>query len=224
MNSDISVPAGSAGPADPSDGRGMAARGLLRSRLSCQAFDPRATLSRAAIEGLIGAAVQAPSAFNLQNWRFVVAHSPNSRSRLKPAAYGQEKITDAAAVVIVVGIEPVSDAFSALMNRDEEDGRLPASERERLDRQIGRSYSDPCAGKAEAIRSASLAAMTLLLAAEADGIAACPMSGFDPAEVARAFALAAGETPVLLVALGRNADPAQVQKQRRPVSAVSSFA
>ena len=75
----------------------------------------------------------------------------------------------------------------------------------------------------EAVRSASLAAMTLMLAAEGMGLASAPMGGFDAAGVASAFGLQADELPVMLVAVGRAAEVA-APKPRRPVAEVLALA
>ena len=53
----------------------------------------------------------------------------------------------------------------------------------------------------EAIRSASLAAMNLMTAAQALGLASAPMGGFDAAAVCADFGLASTELPVMLVAM-----------------------
>ena len=57
----------------------------------------------------------------------------------------------------------------------------------------------------EAIRSASLASMTLMLAATGKGYVSGAMIGFDPSAVSAECALAANEVPVMLIAVGRAA-------------------
>lgn len=54
----------------------------------------------------------------------------------------------------------------------------------------------------EAFRSASLAAMTLMFAAQGMGLSTGSVSGFDPLGVAREFGLSAAEVPVILVTAG----------------------
>jgi nitroreductase len=69
---------------------------------------------------------------------------------------------------------------------------------------IERTYEGkPQFQRDEAIRSASLAAMTLMLAAEAEGLATCPMIGFSPAKVAAIVDLDDRHVPVMLLCLGR---------------------
>src|SRR5262249_57448714 len=54
----------------------------------------------------------------------------------------------------------------------------------------------------EAIRSASFAAMTLMIAAQAKGLATGPMIGFDPAGVKREFNIADRYVPEMLLTVG----------------------
>ena len=70
----------------------------------------------------------------------------------------------------------------------------------------------------EAIRSASLAGMTLMLAATAKGFASCPMVGFDPAAVAKEFGLKDGEIPVMIITVGKAAEGNWGRKARLPVA------
>jgi nitroreductase len=84
-----------------------------------------------------------------------------------------------------------------------------------------RGYADnPQMQRDEAIRSASLAAMTLMLAAQAMGLATGPMIGFDPDQVRAGFGLGADEIPALLVTVGRPAPGNWPRKPRRPASDV----
>ena len=68
------------------------------------------------------------------------------------------------------------------------------------------------------MRNSAFAVQTLMLAAEAQGYATCPMEGFDPQRVARALGLR-HERVWLMLALGRRADGARVDARwRRPFS------
>lgn len=72
----------------------------------------------------------------------------------------------------------------------------------------------------EAIRSATPGAAFPIFAAQAHGLASCPMVGFDAERLAREFALAADEIPVLLVAVGHAAEGNRPQKPRLPVAQI----
>ncbi|WP_107688184.1 nitroreductase family protein [Neisseria wadsworthii] len=77
-------------------------------------------------------------------------------------------------------------------------------------------HDNPRAQRDEAIRSASLAAMTLMLAAQEQGWASCPMSGLDTEAVRQTAGLSENLLPVLLVAIGKT-DGRQKQKIRAQV-------
>jgi len=72
----------------------------------------------------------------------------------------------------------------------------------------------------EAFRSASLAAMTLMLAAEDMGLATGPMSGFDTEAVSKAFNLTDKDIPVMLITAGYAAENNWPQKPRKPLEQV----
>ena len=72
----------------------------------------------------------------------------------------------------------------------------------------------------EAFRSASLAAMTLMLAAEDMGLSTGPMSGFDSDAVSKAFNLTEKDVPVMLITAGYASDDNWPQKPRKPIEQV----
>lgn len=75
----------------------------------------------------------------------------------------------------------------------------------------------------EAIRSGSLAAMTLMLAARGQGLVSTPMIGFDQVAVAKEFGLSDEEVPVMLITVGYPGLANWPQKPRKEVSNVLQF-
>ena len=75
----------------------------------------------------------------------------------------------------------------------------------------------------EAVRSGSLAAMTLMLAAAAKGLASGPMIGFDPDGVRREFKIPERYLPVLLLPVGHAAPGNWPRKPRLPAGDVLRF-
>ncbi|AIO43125.1 nitroreductase family protein [Burkholderia cenocepacia] len=198
---------------------------LLKSRISTNKYDSARSLTDQQIDELIQLATTAPSAFNLQNWKFVAVRSAVGKAKLLPLAYGQQKVVDAAVTFIVCGtLEPQLTLPAALK---------PSVERGILDQGIyegwvgaaNSMYGDnPAFQRDEAVRSASLAAMTLMIAAEDRGLASGPMIGFDPAAVAAAFGLKSTDVPVMLVTVGYAAPGNWPQKPRKSTSDVLTFA
>jgi nitroreductase len=193
----------------------------IKSRISANSYDPQRTLSDSQIAELIDLATHAPSAFNLQNWRFVAVRSQAAKERLLPLAYGQQKVVDAAVTFIVCGTLKPHETLPASLKPAVDAGILdPAI----FDMWVGAAqgmYSDnPRLQRDEAIRSGSLAAMTLMLAATGLGMVSTPMIGFDQGAVAEAFGLSADEIPVMMVTVGYAGSDNWPQKPRKAVQDV----
>jgi nitroreductase len=68
----------------------------INQRRSVKAFDPSHRLSAAEETKLLEAAIQSPTSFNMQNWRFVIVRDPELRTQIRAAAADQAQVTDAA--------------------------------------------------------------------------------------------------------------------------------
>jgi nitroreductase len=75
----------------------------------------------------------------------------------------------------------------------------------------------------EAIRSGAMAAMTLMIAAEAKGLVSGPMIGFDPEGVKREFNISDRYVPVMLLTVGYAAPGNLPRKPRLGVEEVLAF-
>ena len=76
---------------------------LIESRVSTGLYDTSRTLSDEIVNELVRLATRAPSAYNLQNWRFIAVRSAEAKARLKAAAYNQPQVLDAQVTFIVCG-------------------------------------------------------------------------------------------------------------------------
>ncbi|OQS37181.1 nitroreductase family protein [Chromobacterium haemolyticum] len=198
---------------------------LLDQRVSANHFDPSHVLADTEIEQLLNAATRAPSAYHLQNWKFVAVRSAEAKRRLQAASYGQQKVADAAVTFICCGTLNAHRGLEASLRPAVDAGILPPEVSDSWLRAAENALRDDArAQRDEAIRSASLATMVLLLAAEERGLASCAMGGFDAAAVAREFGLGGDELPVMLVTVGRAAGGNWPQKPRRPVAEVMVWA
>lgn len=193
---------------------------LIERRVSANLFDASHTLTDGEIKELVRLATRAPSAYNLQNWRFIAAQSPQVKARLRSVAFGQPKVSDAAVTFIICGVLPDHAALPERLLSFVEAGFMPAHVASGWQEGARSQYADPQAARDEAVRSAIFGAATLIQAAEAMGLASGPMSGFDAEGVAREFNLTQNEVPVLLVAIGRAAPGNWPQKPRRPLAEV----
>ena len=196
----------------------------IKHRISANHFDATKTLSEAEIKELISYASEAPSSYNIQHWRFVAVTTPEEKARLKAVAYHQPKVADAAVTFIVLGdlqaYEKLSQIYQPL-------AAAGVMSQEQVDRTVGTATkiysSNPQMARDEAIRGASLAAMTLMLAAAAKGLVSGPMIGFDPEAVKREFGIAARYVPVMLITVGYAAPGNHPRKPRLSVDTVLKF-
>lgn len=197
---------------------------VIKSRISANSYDTEHQLSDQQIAELIDLATHAPSAFNLQNWKFLAVRSTDAKARLLPLAFGQQKIMDAAVTFIVCGTLKPHETLPAALKPTLDAGIIDQAI---YDMWVGAAqgmYQEkPQLQRDEAIRSGSLAAMTLMLAAKGQGLVSTPMIGFDQAAVAKEFALSDVEIPVMLVTVGYPGSANWPQKPRKAVNDVLLF-
>lgn len=193
----------------------------LEQRSATNHFDRTRPVTDAQLQELLRLATLAPSAYNMQNWSFIAMRSAAAKEQLKAAAYQQAKVTEAPLTLIVCGTLQAHRTLAARLQ--------PSLDAKLLSPSVVESWVAMANGshegnaqlqRDEAFRSASLAAMALMLAAQSMGLSTGPMSGFDPEAVAQAFALSPNEVPVMLITLGYAAPGNWAQKPREAVSTV----
>jgi nitroreductase len=198
---------------------------LIESRVSANYFDPAAAVSDEQVAELARLATLAPSAYNVQNWQFIAVRSQEAREKLRELSFGQQKVVDAPVTFIISGTLKAQDQVAAALKPAVDKGILIQPVVDSWTRMAqGSMDGDERAQRDEALRSASLAAMTMILAAEGMGLSSCAMTGFDAQAVHAAFGLDANEVPVMLVAVGHAAQGNWPQKPRRPLGDVLRYA
>ncbi|MCY1314790.1 putative NAD(P)H nitroreductase YodC [compost metagenome] len=196
---------------------------LIEQRVSANRFDATHELADAEIEQLVRLATRAPTAYNLQNWRFIAVRTLEGKARLHNVAHGQAKVSEAAVTFIVCGILPDHQTLPARLRPFVDTGYMQTEMVSGWQEAVRAQYADAKVARDEAMRSASLGAATLIYAAEALGLATGPMGGFDAEGVAREFNLGPGELPAMLLAVGRAVPGNWPQKPRRPLGEVLHF-
>lgn len=193
----------------------------IKTRTSINNFQPNRTLDKDTIKLLVELATKAPTAYNLQNWRFIAVCSEESKELLKTAAFGQDKITDASVNFIICGTFDAHNQLYNVLQPSLKNNIMGNNVVESWVKQATNAYQDNAIlQRDEAIRSASLAAMTLILAAQEMGLGTCAMGGFDAKQVSQDFELTATELPVIIVAVGYATINNWAQKIRKPVTEV----
>lgn len=197
---------------------------LLENRSTTGRFEPSYSLDDATITELVRLATLAPSAFHLQNWSFVAVRTAAAKERLATLAFGQRQVCDAAVTYIVCGELGAYTQLSARLQPSVDAGMLsPAIQRTWVEMATQAHRDNAQLQRDEAVRSASLATMALLVAAREMDLDAGVLGGFDPSGVHEAFKLPADVIPVMLVTVGRAATGNWPQKIRRPPGDVLSF-
>jgi nitroreductase len=150
------------------------------------------------VRQLIEAGMQAPTAFNIQHWRFVVVTDPEERKEIRTIAWEQGQVTDASLLIILC----------ADLNAWREPARYwrnaPPAVREFLVPAIPPYYENSeQIQRDECMRSTGIAGQTLMLAAQAMGYESCPMDGFDFEALARIINLPEDHVISFMVAIGK---------------------
>ena len=172
----------------------------IYSRRAIKHFDPEHRLSAEEEKKLLEAAIQAPTSFNIQHWRFIIIRDAELRGRIrKEFGNDQAQMTDASLLVLLTADVKAwqKDPQRYWQNAPQEVSDLlvgwmgPFHEgREELQRD-------------EAQRSIGMAMQNLMLAARDMGYDSCPMIGFDLEAVADLVNLPADHVIGPMVAIGK---------------------
>ena len=182
----------------PLDVREAAAR-----RRSIRAYEPT-PIPAADLEAVLDVVRLAPSAFNVQPWRFVVVQTPELKARLAEAAFNQRQVHSAPAVIVLY-----TDMQDALATIDEvvRPGMSPEQHAQTV-ATIRGIFGKQSEAEREtwAAGQGYIALGYLLLAAEAHGYQTSPMTGFDAEKVKALLELPANVRVPALVAIGRGTE------------------
>jgi nitroreductase len=176
----------------------------IYQRRSVKHFQPDHHLTTEEERKLLEAAVQSPSSFNIQHWRFIVLRDPELRRRIRALAFDQSQITDASLLVLIT-----ADVQAWRKQPERYWRNAPPAVRDLLVGWIGPFHEGrDWLQRDEAQRSIGMAAQTLMLAAKGLGYDSCPMIGFDMDAVAELVSLPPGHVLGPMIAVGRAAQPA----------------
>lgn len=177
----------------------------IEARRAVKHFDPQHQMSDTEIDTLLRLARLAPTAFNIQNWRFVVVQDPQLRQEIRKVAWNQAQVTDASLLIVLC-----ADLNAWARDPQRYWCNAPPQVRDFLVPAIGQYYRDrPQVQRDEAMRSCGMAAQTLMLAAKALGYDSCPMDGFDFDAVGQLINLPADHVISMFVAVGKAVQPAR---------------
>ena len=73
----------------------------IQARRSVKHYDPDHQMSEEEIMQLLGLAMLSPTAFNIQNWRFVTVRDPELRKQIRAVSWDQAQVTDASLLIVL---------------------------------------------------------------------------------------------------------------------------
>jgi nitroreductase len=187
---------------------------LLKNRRSYREYGPE-PVKAAEIGAVLELVATAPSAWNIQPWRFVVISDPATREALQAAAFGQKQVGAAPVVVVLY-----TDMVDAIARIDEVlPPTMPAEVKEGYKQRILGSFAPMTPeqrdqwGKAQGY----IALGYLLLLLEVEGYVSSPMLGFDPAAVRKLLNLPDHAEIPALIAIGHRSPNHPGPQHRLPL-------
>lgn len=188
----------------------------VERRRSIKGFDPEHRMPEDVFQRLMSAALLSPTAFNIQNWRFVRVTDPAQRRAIRAVAWDQAQVEDASELLVLCFDLKAwqKDPARYWRNAPQEvsDFLVPA---------IGEYYSGKSrVERDEGLRSCGLVGQTLMLSALELGYDSCPMDGFDFPAVAEIINLPDDHAIAFMVAIGKGVKAPWPRGGQLPLSEV----
>ncbi|MBC8282696.1 MAG: nitroreductase family protein [Nitrospinae bacterium] len=189
----------------------------IYQRRSIKQYDAEHKLSSEEETKLLEAAIQAPTSFNIQHWRFVIVRDPELRQKIrKEFGNDQAQMTDASLLIIMT-----ADTNAWKKNPERYWENAPKEVADLLVNWMapfheGREWLQRDEGQ----RSIGMAMQTLMLAAKSMGYESCPMIGFDIEKVAELINLPEDHVMGPMVAIGKGTKEPWPKPGQLPLSEV----
>jgi nitroreductase len=188
---------------------------VIRQRRATPHFEPT-PIPQEDLKQILRAALEAPSGYNLQPWRFVVVQDPEQKKRLREAAAGQPKVEEAPVVVVACGDTEgwKNGDLEAMLEMSNERG-FPESRngsvRKAVNGLLG-GKSGTAAGISQDVnlwvnRHVMIAFTTMMWMAEVLGYDTAPMEGFFEDKVRQVLGIPEHVRVVALLAIGHGTAP-----------------
>ena len=173
----------------------------ILARRATKVFDAGHRMPEEDLETILGLARRMPTAFNIQNWRFVAVQDEALRREIRKVAWDQPQVTDASVLLILCAD---IKAWEKSPGRYWENAQPDT--REMMVGAIDQYYRGrEQVQRDEGMRSCGMAAGAIMLLAQSMGYATCPMDGFDFPAVGKLIHLPEDHEIVMFVALGKPA-------------------
>lgn len=190
----------------------------IETRRSIKHFDPEHVMSEADLQELLRLTQLAPSSFNMQNYRILAVRDAEQKKKLREAAWDQAQVSDASVLFIMC---------ADITSHREDPATYWSHAPQEVQDILGPMMKPFYEGKDqlirdEAVRSYSLAGMTLMLAARELGYDSCSVIGFAPEAVSKIINLPENYILGFMIPVGKQAQPAWDRGERLGAAKVVS--
>ena len=177
----------------------MNTKQAIETRRAVKHYDANHSMTPEEVNELLSLAILSPTAFNIQNWRFVVVTDTELRKQIREVAWDQAQVTDASLLIVLCADlkswEKKPDRYWINAPKEVQEFIVPAID----DYYRGKDQVQ----RDEAMRSCGIAAQTLMLASKSMGYDSCPMDGFDFDKVGELINLPNDHVISMFVAIGK---------------------
>jgi len=185
----------------------------IKQRRAIKHYDPEFTMPQDDISQLMSLAKLAPTAFNQQNTRFVIVSDLTLRQQIRVAAHDQAQITDASLLIVIC-----ADLKAWEKDPQRYWDNAPEQIQQHMNTTIDNYYRRrEQVQRDEAMRSAGIAAQTIMLAAKSMDYDTCPMDGFDFGKVGELINLPDDHTIAMIVVVGKATQAARERLTQLPL-------
>ncbi|CAM9616606.1 unnamed protein product [Scytosiphon promiscuus] len=218
---------------------------ITLARRSTKRFDRRRAVPDDVLKKVLALALRAPSGFNIQPFECIVVTSEEAKQRLSSAMLGpnRERVLEAGATVVFASdlnsmknirkltamlaeegwprgfIKKVPLYLSVFSTGHNRFLRFPLFVLKKLAfavvRRLGKGMPTVSGAETWAFKNTMLAVQELLLAATSNGLASCPMEGFDMRRMRKALRIPPRYSVPIVVSLGYPSDTERDFKTRR---------
>lgn len=203
---------------------------ILTGRHSVRRFDPSVKISRDEMKEMLEETITAPSARNLQAWKFVVVDTDEGREKLHQyfMKFNFPQVDKSSAVVLFFGNTLAYKKYSQLWHSMYEAKKVTKEAMEAALNTFMPLYekADQQMLVADSMVDTSLAAMQFMLIAREHGYDTNAMAGYDATKAALTMGLDPKQyIPVMAIAIGKHDPNAEdeITTSRYPLSELVDF-
>lgn len=199
---------------------------VVKDRRATPSFLPDPVLEED-LERIIEAGLSAPSAYNLQPWRFVIVREPKQRARLRQAAMNQPKVEEAPVVIVACADSEAwrNGDLEEIIRLAQQNGYGDEARYASIRRNVAKFF-DSAPGNAGGIspdfavwanRHTMTAFTTMMWMAEVLGYDTAPMEGFYEDQVKVTLGIPGHVRVVALLAIGHRKGEDKLFAGRFPI-------